>query len=179
MKSRKPQGKVIWVLLLSSEHAGVPKDSKSPTLQMLGFTPTLGQSGVAKHKVPELAPRDVVGVPWNKLRFKAFLRELPCVAMVFTVLLSHCPPPCGGIALQVRLSKLHGGMPSNFGGMYIVLHLRKPSIHNFSVSGTIEIPGLGRLKPFTLGGPSFEGCHQLTKVGPIHLEEDFKLLWGE
>jgi hypothetical protein len=25
----------------------VPEDSKSPTLEVLGFTPTLGQSGVA------------------------------------------------------------------------------------------------------------------------------------
>ncbi len=43
----------------------------------------------------------------------------------------------------------------------------------------VRHPGLGRLKPFTLGGPRFEGRHQLTKVGPIHLEEDFKLLRGE
>jgi hypothetical protein len=27
------------------------------------------------------------------------------------------------------------------------------------------------LKPFTLGGSRFEGRHQLTKVGPSHLEE--------
>jgi hypothetical protein len=58
-----------------------------------------------------------------------------------------------------------GGMSSNLGGMYIILHFRKPSIHNFAVSGTIEVPGLGRLKPFTLGGSRFEGRHKLTKVG--------------
>jgi hypothetical protein len=50
------------------------------------------------------------------------------------------------------LGKLHGGMPANLGGMYIILHLRKPSIHNFAVSSTIEVPELGQLKPFTLGG---------------------------
>jgi len=70
-------------------------------------------------------------------------------------------------------------MPSNLGGMQIILHLRKPSIHNLSVTGTIEVPGLGRLEPFTLGGPHFEGRHQLTKVRPIHLEEDFQLFRGE
>jgi hypothetical protein len=42
-----PQFEVFWALLLSSEHSGVPEDSKSPTLEVLGFTPTLGQSGVA------------------------------------------------------------------------------------------------------------------------------------
>jgi hypothetical protein len=28
-------------------HSGVPEDPKTPTLEVLGFTPTLGQSGVA------------------------------------------------------------------------------------------------------------------------------------
>jgi hypothetical protein len=37
----------VWALLSSSEHSGVLEDSKSPTLQVLVFTPTLGQSGVA------------------------------------------------------------------------------------------------------------------------------------
>jgi hypothetical protein len=32
---------------LSSKHSGVPEDSKSPTFQVLGFTPTLGQVRVA------------------------------------------------------------------------------------------------------------------------------------
>jgi hypothetical protein len=48
---RTPQCEVVWALLSSSEHSGVPEDSKSPTLQVLGFTPTLGQSGVATLKV--------------------------------------------------------------------------------------------------------------------------------
>jgi hypothetical protein len=41
------QCEVFWTLLLNLKHSGVPKDSKSPTLGVLGFTPTLGQSGVA------------------------------------------------------------------------------------------------------------------------------------
>jgi len=69
------------------------------------------------HKVMELAPQDVVGIPWNKLRLKAFFKELPSVAMVLPFLLSHRPPPCDGIAFQIGLSKLHGGMPLNLGGM--------------------------------------------------------------
>jgi hypothetical protein len=71
------------------------------------------------------------------------------------------------------LGKLHGEMSSNLGGMYVVVHLRKPSIHNLAVAGTIKVPGLSQLKPFTLGDSHFEGRHQLTKVGPTHLEEDF------
>jgi hypothetical protein len=47
MTPRTPQCKVFWALLSNLEHSGVPEDSKSPTLQVLGFTPTLGQSGVA------------------------------------------------------------------------------------------------------------------------------------
>jgi len=85
--------------------------------------------------------------------------------MVFALLLSHRSPPCGNIAFYVGLSKLHGGMPSNFGGMYIILHLHKPNIHNFSVSGTIEVPGLGRLKPFTLGGPHLKAATNSPKSG--------------
>jgi hypothetical protein len=49
MTPRTPQCEVFWTLLLSSKHSGVPEDSKSPTLEVLGFTPTLGQSGVATH----------------------------------------------------------------------------------------------------------------------------------
>ncbi len=47
MTPRTPQCEVFWAFLLNSEHSGVPEDSKSPTLGMLGFTPTLCQSGVA------------------------------------------------------------------------------------------------------------------------------------
>ncbi len=55
----------------------------------------------------------------------------------------------------------------------LVVHLRKRSIHDLAVTGTIEVLGLSRLKPFTLGSSRFEGRHQLTKVGPSHLEEYF------
>jgi hypothetical protein len=47
MTPRTFQCEVFWALLLSSKRLGVPEDSKSPTLEVLGFTPTLGQSGVA------------------------------------------------------------------------------------------------------------------------------------
>jgi hypothetical protein len=47
MTRRTPQCEVFWALLSNSKHSGVPEDSKSPTLGVLGFTPTLGQSGVA------------------------------------------------------------------------------------------------------------------------------------
>jgi hypothetical protein len=47
MTPRTPQCKVFWALLANSKDSGVSEDSKSLTLQMLGFTHTLGQSGVA------------------------------------------------------------------------------------------------------------------------------------
>ncbi len=56
---------MFWALLSSSKHSGVPEDSRSPTLEVLGFTPTLGQSGVAtlqfKLCFGGLSPQDVVG----------------------------------------------------------------------------------------------------------------------
>jgi hypothetical protein len=94
------------------------------------------------HKVTEFAPQDVVRVPWDKFGFNAVLEELPNVAMVLPLLLSHCPPPCGGIAFQIGLGKLHGRMSSNLGGMYIILHLNKPNIHNLLVMNTIKVPRL-------------------------------------
>jgi len=47
MTSRTFRCEVFWALLSNSKHSGVPEDSKSPTLGVLGLTPTLGQSGVA------------------------------------------------------------------------------------------------------------------------------------
>jgi hypothetical protein len=41
---RTLQCKVFFPLLSSSEHLGVPEDSNSQLFQVLGFTPTLGQS---------------------------------------------------------------------------------------------------------------------------------------
>jgi hypothetical protein len=47
MTPKTPQCEVFWALLSNFKHSGVPENSKSPTLEVLGFTPTLGQSGVA------------------------------------------------------------------------------------------------------------------------------------
>jgi len=69
------------------------------------------------HKVTKFASKNVVGVPWNKFRLELLLEELPCVAVVLPLLLLDRPPPCGGITFQVGLGKLHGGIPSNLGGM--------------------------------------------------------------
>ncbi len=73
MTPRTPQCEVFWALLLNSKHSGVPEDSKSPTLGMLGFTPTLGQSGVATPNLYRVQDhgRDLLGrfmashtMPW-------------------------------------------------------------------------------------------------------------------
>ncbi len=69
------------------------------------------------HKVKKFAPRDVVGISQDKFSLHVVLEKLLSVAMAFPFLLSHCPPPCGGIAFQVGLGQLHGGMPSDLGGM--------------------------------------------------------------
>jgi hypothetical protein len=53
MTPRTPQGEVFWAFLSNSKHLGVPEDSKSPTLGVLGFTPTLGQSGVATIQITQ------------------------------------------------------------------------------------------------------------------------------
>jgi hypothetical protein len=47
MTPRTLQCEVFWAFLSNSKHSGVLEGSKSPTLGVLGFTPTLGQSGVA------------------------------------------------------------------------------------------------------------------------------------
>jgi len=131
------------------------------------------------HKVAKFTPRDVIGVPWDKFGLDVFFEEFPSVAMVLPFLLSHYPPPCAGIAFQVGLGKLHSRVPSNLGDMQIILHFCKPSIHNLSVAGTIEVLGLGWLELHILGCSSFEGHNQFTEVGPIHFEKDFQLFLGE
>jgi hypothetical protein len=131
------------------------------------------------HKVTEFAPQNVVEVLWNEFRFNAFPKELSSVTMVLPLLLFQCPPPCGGIAFQVRLGKLHSWMSSNLNDMYIILHFSKPSIHNLSVMSTIKVPKLGWLISRIFGWPPFEGRDQLTEVGPIHFEEDCQLFQGE
>jgi hypothetical protein len=65
MTPRTPQGEVFWALLSNPKHSGVPEDSKSPTLGVLGFTPTFGQSGVATHKLCELF---FMQPPWMFIR---------------------------------------------------------------------------------------------------------------
>jgi hypothetical protein len=46
MTPRTPRCKVFCPLLSSSEHSGVPEDSKSPLFQVLGFTPHLTKLGL-------------------------------------------------------------------------------------------------------------------------------------
>jgi len=67
MTPRTPQCEGFWPLLLNSKHLGVPEDSKSQTLGVLGFTPTLGQSGVATNK-------EVFKLTWS---YKKFLMGKP------------------------------------------------------------------------------------------------------
>ncbi len=65
MSLRTPQCEVFWAFLLNSEHSGVSEDSKSPTLGVLGFTPTLGQSGVVtlqQHKESALTHKEGIFV---------------------------------------------------------------------------------------------------------------------
>jgi hypothetical protein len=47
MTPRTTQCEVFWSSKSSSECSGVPEDSNPNFFQVLGFTPTLGQSGVA------------------------------------------------------------------------------------------------------------------------------------
>jgi hypothetical protein len=58
MTLKTPQCEVFWALLSNSKHSGVSEDSKSPTLEVLGFTPTLGQSGVVTTMVIEMLLND-------------------------------------------------------------------------------------------------------------------------
>jgi hypothetical protein len=78
MTPRTPQCEVFWALLLSSKHSGVPEDSKSPTLGVLGFTPTLGQSGVAiiSHFQND-AHRMVQNKPRIESCMKPYVRSIP------------------------------------------------------------------------------------------------------
>jgi hypothetical protein len=69
------------------------------------------------HKVAKFAPRDVVKILWDEFGLDALFKEFPSVAMVLPFFLSHNPPPCGGITLQVGLGKLHGQMSPNLSDM--------------------------------------------------------------
>jgi hypothetical protein len=71
MTPRTPQGEVFWALLLSSEHSGVPEDSNSRLFQVLGFTPTLGQSrGATNDSTNGLDPTGVPKVQKPKSRVR-------------------------------------------------------------------------------------------------------------
>jgi hypothetical protein len=52
-------------LLSSSEHSGVPKDSKSPLFQVLGFTPTLDQVRVVTSDAKD-NPYEAPTLAYNK-----------------------------------------------------------------------------------------------------------------
>jgi hypothetical protein len=69
-----PQCEVFWALLWNSKHSGVLEDSKSPTLEVLGFIPTLGQSGVATQI--ELPPSTVDLMPDLLLEMSTQLNHL-------------------------------------------------------------------------------------------------------
>jgi len=47
MTPRTPQCEVFWALLLNFKHLGVRRTPNPHFFQVLGFTPTLGQSRVA------------------------------------------------------------------------------------------------------------------------------------
>jgi hypothetical protein len=68
MTLRTLQCKVFWAFLSNSKHSGVSEDSKSPTLGVLGFTPTLGQSGVATFCMSHIVYKQV-----NQVDFWLFL----------------------------------------------------------------------------------------------------------
>jgi hypothetical protein len=69
--------------------------------------------------------------------------------MVLPFLLPHRPPPCGGIALQIRLGKFHCRMFLNFSDMNVVFHICKLSIYNLPVSDPIEVSRLCGLEAHT------------------------------
>jgi hypothetical protein len=90
--------------------------------------------------------------------------------MGFPFFLPHCPPPCGSIALQIKLGKFHEQVLPNLGGMKVILHFHKLSIHNLSILDPIKNPKFSKLESRTFRWSSFEGRNQLTKVRPIHFE---------
>jgi hypothetical protein len=68
MTQRILQCKVFWALLSNPKHSRVPEDSKSPTLGVLGFTPTLGQSGVATHTQTHNMDESIHKYPYTTTR---------------------------------------------------------------------------------------------------------------
>ncbi len=122
------------------------------------------------HKVVEFTSWNVVRIFWNEFQLNEFLEEFPCVSMGLPFLLPHCPPPCGSVTLQIGLGKFHSRMSPNFGDMKVVFHFCKPSIHNLPILNPIKIPRLNGLESHIFRWSSFEGCNQLSEIGPIHFE---------
>jgi hypothetical protein len=82
MTPRAPQCKVFWALLSNSKHSGVPEDSKSATLEVLGFTLTLGQSGVATTNFLSSTPHtcQLVWAQWASARIKTSTYTSICIS---------------------------------------------------------------------------------------------------
>jgi hypothetical protein len=57
-QQENPNARCFFPLLLSSEHSGVLEDSNSQLFQVLGFNPTLGQSGVATRSMLAVQDED-------------------------------------------------------------------------------------------------------------------------
>ncbi len=71
MTPRTPQGEVVWAFLSSSKHSGVPEDSNSRLFQVLGFTPTLGQSRGAIVPVHQKSSHPGLWIACNPISFSA------------------------------------------------------------------------------------------------------------
>jgi hypothetical protein len=93
MTPRTPQGKVFWAFLSNSKHSGVPEDSKSPTLGVLGSPPHFFKVGLRQ-------------LPWE------CECSLPHTPSHFLTLSGVCdvtfqdplgPHPCNAFALIPRL----------------------------------------------------------------------------
>jgi Na+-translocating ferredoxin:NAD+ oxidoreductase RnfE subunit len=100
MTPRTPQCEVFCPLLSSSEHSGVPKDSKSPLFQVLGFIPTLDQVRVATHSdwlqmtrflVVVVHPTLIVFLKIfiQKLKLPFMLKEKPFISYSLSIVIQY------------------------------------------------------------------------------------------
>jgi hypothetical protein len=82
----------VLALLSNSKHLGVSEDSKSLTLGVLGFTSTLGQSGVVTYGLCDRFQSKFMGL--NSIYFK-FINNRPLrpINIVWWIVLLW--PPCG------------------------------------------------------------------------------------
>jgi hypothetical protein len=90
---------------------------------------------------------------------------------------THCPPPCGGIAFQIGLSKLHDRVPSNLGGMQIILHFCKPSIHNLRLREPSKFPGCAGWNLASLDAPPLRVATNSLKSGLFILRRTSNCSW--